>query len=195
MVSKISQGLQGQRVEGAAVPPGRPCLTCPRANQGRAQSPRSLRGWARWHSRCQAPVHCLPMLSHAGCNLVLVHIPPRAGVQGLEPRSPRASHSEPLSLCQTVLGLSAQDCRTLDRWAGLVLLSSSGSPACPRYTVKDPAQSGRQHQDGPLPTPVLSLWGLVVQQSWGRRSSSSVQDAGPGPECTVGAPGQRPPLS
>lgn len=154
-------------MEGAAVPPGRPCLTCPRANQGRAQSPRSLRGWARWHSRCQAPVHCLPMLSHAGCNLVLVHIPPRAGVQGLEPRSPRASHSEPLSLCQTVLGLSAQDCRTLDRWAGLVLLSSSGSPACPRYTVKDPAQSGRQHQDGPLPTPVLSLWGLVVQQSWG----------------------------
>lgn len=47
----------------------------------RAQSPQGRRVSARWVSRCQSPMHSLPVWSHAGWDLGLARVPPRAGVQ------------------------------------------------------------------------------------------------------------------
>lgn len=81
-MSKISQGLRGAALEeGLRFRLGNLSPMCPLANQSKAQSPQDRRDWARWGSRCQSPVHSLLMWSHAGWNVGLVHIPPRAGIQ------------------------------------------------------------------------------------------------------------------
>lgn len=80
-MSKISQGLPGAPVEEGLRFLGNLSLMCPRANQGRAQSPQDRRDSARRDSRYQSPVHSLLMSSHAGWNPGLAHIPPRAGRQ------------------------------------------------------------------------------------------------------------------
>lgn len=61
------------------------------------------------------------------------------------------------SLCRAAPGLSEglQDPAEVG-WAA-VLLSSSLARSVPTEVLKGPAHSGRGHQDGPVPTPVIPL--------------------------------------
>lgn len=130
--------------------------------------------------------------THTEWNLGLVYTPPRAGRQsrslGLRPPE------------QAVLSPAARpgSARTLQDpiqvgWA-TALLSSSLGPSLPM--VHDERLHPQWKVAPRWPTARSGVFpvGAVAEQRW-HRSSSSVQDGGPGPEYTVDAPGQGPPLS
>lgn len=159
---------------------------CPLANQGRAQSAQDTQGLGQMAFWTPSPSALSTHIEPLGAALFCTHST-KAAIQGLGPRSPRASSCEPLTPCQAVPGLSGQACRALAKLRlALSLPTIHGARPCPPWKA---APRWPTAHSSAFPV------GAVVQQSRGRRSSSSVRDGGPGPECTGGAPGQGPPLS
>lgn len=195
-MSRISQGLRGTALEeGLQFRRGNLRPMCPLANQSKAQSPQDRRDWARWGSRCQKPMHSL--LGEPCWVEPWPGTHPTKGwdaLTGLEPSPPEQAV---LSSCH-----SARQCRPLRTGqqdptrvgCPAVLLSSSLAPRLPTvHLAKGPAphEGSTKKAHHPLQCLPYGLWLSRV----GDTGLPLGRDDGPGPECTVGAPGQGPPLS
>lgn len=168
--------------------------------------PRTLRGQARWESRCQAPVNSpsISRGSHAGWKLW-----PRTGPTGPYSSLPRAgTESRGLSLESRGLGLGPPE---------LAILSACHSTRqCQIHgaDLQEPMEVGRAAVSLSLSlAPSLPIrhgapgtvegapgWPGAHSSAVPRGSCSGAElgvqvfliSAGPGSECTVGAPGQGP---
>ena len=115
-------------------------------------------------------------------------------IQGLGPGSPRAGSSEPVTLPGSARPLSRPagphggglGCSLAKLLLGPQPAHGGAERPCPQWKGA-PGWPSAHSGDFPVRA--------AAEQSWGRGSSSSVRDGGPGPECAVGAPGQGPLLS